>query len=255
MSVEQSLVSVTGARIAGLGAFAGFDDRDSMAHAVSARLVDVIRDAFRRKGRAALALAGGRTPLDIYRRLAGWPLRWDWVDVTQTGEGWVSRTSLERNANLLRHRLFTDQAARANFVPFVGAWEDDPGHDALVHSVWRADKAVRALGPLDCVLLGMGADGHVASIFPKSPASRLLLEPQNQSSCSLSPAYPGGPRQPRITLTLGAILRARRVMLVIRGQQKLEIVKRALDAAGPGVPPIATLLHQDHNPIEILWAP
>lgn len=255
MSVHPTVLSPAGSPIAGLAAFECFDDRQSMVHAVSAKLVDLIGEAFRRKGRAALALAGGRTPLDIYRRLAAWPLRWDWVDVTQTGEGWVSRTSLERNANLLRHRLFTDEAASANFVPFVGAWDDDPGHNALVHSVWRADKAVSALGPLDCVLLGMGPDGHVASIFPNSPANRLLLDPDNQSSCLLSPAHPGGPRQPRISLTFGAILRARRVMLVIRGQEKLGIVRRALEAPEPGGPPIATLLHQDHNPIEILWSP
>jgi 6-phosphogluconolactonase len=255
MSVEFAVSPRAGVTAAGLGAFHRFEERESLAHAVSAKLVDVIGEAFRRKGRAALALAGGRTPLDSYRRLAGWPLRWDWVDVTLTGEGWVSRRSLERNANLVRHRLLTDEAASANFVPLVGAWEHDPGHNALVHTVWRADKAVQALGRLDCVLLGMGPDGHVASIFPNSPASGLLLDPENPSSCLLSPAHPGGPRQPRISLTLGAILRARKIMLVIRGEQKLGIVKHALEASGPDGPPIATLLHQDRNPVEILWSP
>jgi 6-phosphogluconolactonase len=255
MSLAPPASSLARSKIAGLSAFQCLEDPQSMAHAVSAKVVDLIGEAFRRKGRAALALAGGRTPLDIYRRLAGWPLRWDWVDVTQTGDGWVSRLSLERNANLLRHRLFTDEAAKANFVPLVGAWEDDPGHNALVHSVWRADKAVRALGPLDCVLLGMGRDGHIASIFPNSPARRLLLDPDNESSCLLSPAHPGGPSQPRISLTLGAILRARRVMLVIRGQEKLETLRRALEAPAPAAPPISALLHQDLNPIEVIWSP
>lgn len=255
MGVEIPVLSQASAKAAGLDAFVCFEDRQSLVNAVSAKVVDLIGEAFRRKGRAALALAGGRTPMDIYRRLAAWPLRWDWVDVTQTGEGWVSRSSLERNANLLRYRLFTDQAASANFVPLVGAWEDDPGHNALVHTVWRADKAVRALGRLDCVLLGMGPDGHVASIFPNSPAGDLLLDPENPSSCLLSPAHPGGPRQPRISLTLGAILRARKVMLVICGEPKLATVRRALEASGSAGPPIATLLHQDRNPVEVLWSP
>jgi 6-phosphogluconolactonase len=255
MGVEVSSPPERSPRAAGLGAFERFESRQSLAHAVSSRVVDLVGEAFRRKGRAALALAGGRTPLDIYRRLAAWPLRWDWVDITQTGEGWVSRSSLERNANLLRHRLFTDRAAQANFVPFVGAWEDDPGHNALVHSVWRADQAVRALGPLDGVLLGMGPDGHVASIFPNSPANPLLLDPENPSSCLLSPAHPGGPRQPRISLTLGAILRARKVMLVIRGEAKLRMVQSALAAFEPGAPPVAALLHQDRVAVDVLWSP
>jgi 6-phosphogluconolactonase len=101
----------------------------------------------------------------------------------------------------------------------------------------------------------MGRDGHIASIFANSPASRQLLDPHNHSSCLLAPAHPGGPRQPRISLTLGAILRARRVMLVIRGHEKLGIVNRALDGPEPVNAPIATLLRQEHNPIEVLWSP
>src|ERR1700756_2380395 len=130
MSVEIPLPRPAPA--AATASFEGFDDPQGLVNAASAKLVDLIGEAFRRKGRAALALAGGRTPQDIYRRLAAWPLRWDWVDITQTGDGWVSRTSLERTANLLRHRLLTDRAAGANFVPFIAPWEDDPGHNALV---------------------------------------------------------------------------------------------------------------------------
>lgn len=238
----------------GLGLFEQYQDRQSLTHAVSSRMVDLVGEAFRRKGRASLALAGGRTPLEIYQRLAAWPLRWDWVDVTLTGEGWVNRTSLERCANMVRHRLLTDNAAQANFIPFVPAWEDDPGHAALVHSVWNADRAVRALGQFDCVLLGMGLDGHIASIFPNNPANHLLLDPENPNSCQLSPAHPGGPRQPRISLTLGEILRSRKVMLVIRGKRKFELLRRALATPDPGGVPVAALLHQDRNPVEVFWS-
>lgn len=255
MIVHPPPISPVGPIPSGLGAFECFDDRQALERAVSTKLVDLIGEAFRRKGRAALALAGGRTPLNIYRRLADWPLRWDWVDVTQTGEGWVNRTSLQRTSNVIRHRLLTGEAAKANFVPFVGAWEDDPGHKALIHSVWDADKAVAALGPLDCVLLGMGADGHVASIFPNSPAGHLLLDPHNPSSCLLSPVYPGGPQRPRISLTFGAILRARKILLVIRGMEKLGVVSQALGMAGAAGSPIGTLLHQDQKQVDILWSP
>lgn len=239
---------------AGLGRFRALSDAEELATAASAVIADGIATAIRQRKRASLGLAGGRTPLETYRRLARRPLRWDLVDITQTGERWVSRLSIERNANLLRSRLLIDEAARARFIPLVEPWEVDPGHLGLFHAVSHANRAVERVSPFDVLLLGMGADGHIASIFTGTPGRAELLDPTNPQHCMLAPAFPGGPSQARITLTLAAILKSRAVMLVARGAAKLERLRKALGAGGDGSP-LGALLHQAERKVDVFWSP
>jgi 6-phosphogluconolactonase len=231
-----------------------FDSIEAMATAASCRVVDHIRAGFRRRGRASLALAGGRTPLRIYEELSRWPLRWEWVDIVPTSERWVSRLSLERNGAVIRAKLLKNEAAAANYHPLIEPWETDPGHNALMWATAKAEETVSRLGRLDLALLGMGADGHVASLFAANPAARALLDPDGPRSCLLTPPAPPGPRQPRITLTFAKIAAARHVVVVIRGEQKLEALRRAWSGAGPPSA-IGALLQQHRTPVEVLWAP
>lgn len=228
-----------------------FESAEALAAAASHRIVEHIGEAFRRKHRAAVALAGGRTPFVIYDHLSRWPLRWEWVDIVPTSERWVSRTSLERNGTLIRAKLLKHEAARANYIPLIEPWDENPGHQALVWATARADDTLKALGRLDFALLGMGLDGHVASIFPNNPASPALLDLDGERRCLLTPPRPGGPLQPRISLSLATIAGARRAMVVIRGERKLQALRTALDHASP----IAALLSQQRTPVEILWSP
>jgi 6-phosphogluconolactonase len=236
------------------GRLEAFETVEALALSASARIVNHIGGAFRRKQRAALALAGGRTPFAIYDQLCKWPLRWDWVDIIPTSERWVSRYSLERNGTLIRAKLLKERAADANYIPLIEPWEEDPGHKALMWATARADETVKALGRLDLVLLGMGVDGHVASIFQSNPASEALLDLDGDRSCLLTPPRPEGPLQPRISLSLATICNARHVMVVIRGDRKLLALRDALEDPGQGSP-IAAVLNQRSAPVEILWSP
>lgn len=231
-----------------------FDTVQDLAAQASWRIADHMSEAIRRRRRAVLALAGGRTPFAIYEELSKWPLRWALVDIVPTSERWVSRYSLERNGALIRAKLLKNEAAAANYIPLIEAWDANPGHEALIHATRKADEAVAALGPLDVALLGMGMDGHVASIFPNNPASKPLLDLDGDRSCLLTPPQPDGPRQPRISLSLAKIASARQVMVVIRGEQKLGALRRAL-ADPDATSPIAALLGQQRAPVEVLWSP
>ena len=196
---------------------------------------------------AMVAGAGGSTPSPIYRRLADADLDWSKVAVTLVDERHVPESSPDSNARLMRETLLTGRAAAARFIPL---------HHAAVtvdRAAAMAAKALQAEGPLDAVLLGMGEDGHICSMFPGSPTLKTLL------TMALEPAVfgvpPGrdgmAPPQERISLNIPYLARARRVVLALTGAKKRAVFEA--EAAGdPAVRPIAALIASG-APLEVLW--
>ena len=225
-----------------------FADKDGWADACAGRLADALRAGLSERGKALFAGAGGSTPSPIYRRLAQADLDWSRVAVTLVDERHVPETSPDSNARLMRETLLTDRAAAARFIPL---------HHAAVtvdRAAAMAAKALQAEAPrLDAVLLGMGEDGHICSMFPGSPTLKTLL------TTALEPAVfgvpPGrdgmAPPQERISLNIPYLARARRVVLALTGAKKRAVFEA--EAAGdPAVRPIAALIASG-APLEVLW--
>ena len=225
-----------------------FPDKDGWADACAGRLADALRAGLSERGKALFAGAGGSTPSPIYRRLAQADLDWSRVAVTLVDERHVPETSPDSNARLMRETLLTDRAAAARFIPL---------HHAAVtvdRAAAMAAKALQAEAPrLDAVLLGMGEDGHICSMFPGSPTLKTLL------TTALEPAVfgvpPGrdgmAPPQERISLNIPYLARARRVVLALTGAKKRAVFEA--EAAGdPAVQPTAALIASG-APLEVLW--
>ena len=225
-----------------------FPDKDGWADACAGRLADALRAGLSERGKALFAGAGGSTPSPIYRRLAQADLDWSRVAVTLVDERHVPETSPDSNARLMRETLLTDRAAAARFIPL---------HHAAVtvdRAAAMAAKALQAEAPrLDAVLLGMGEDGHICSMFPGSPTLKTLL------TTALEPAVfgvpPGrdgmAPPQERISLNIPYLAGARRVVLALTGAKKRAVFEA--EAAGdPAVQPIAALIASG-APLEVLW--
>jgi 6-phosphogluconolactonase len=222
-----------------------FEAWPDLAAAAAERLADSLLIGLGERGAASLALAGGSTPADIYRRLSSWPLAWRQVTATLTDERWVSPDSPDSNARLIRETLLSGAAAEAGFIPLM-----DPTAQGPEEVARRAEAALaEAPWPLDAVLLGMGSDGHFASLFPGNPALQAGLALGGGSMVIAVPAGRPAPPQPRLSLTLDALRGARTVLLVIRGAEKLAVLSRA-EAEGL---PVAALLR--HTSVRTLWAP
>ena len=185
------------------------------------------------RGHASLVATGGRSPGPVYDRLAAADLDWAHVAVTLSDERQVDAESPNANARLLRERLFVDRAAAARFLPLTD----------------YAEPALAKLLPFDAVMLGMGEDGHVASLIPGSPVMALAAGPALTAE---SPQGFGNPPVPRISLTFAALLQSRAIFLLIAGEAKRQVAARALDGAEL---PVATILNQDLVPVRIVWAP
>ena len=217
------------------------------ADACAALLTDTLGQVLSETGRATFAGSGGSTPAPIYARMAEADLDWSRIAVTLIDERYVPETSPDSNAALLKRTLLTGPAAAASFVPLYHA------EVTVDRAAARAAQALAPHGRLDAVLLGMGEDGHICSMFPHSPTLKTLLTP------GLAPAIYGvppgrdglAPSMERLTINLPYLAQAGRVILAITGKQKRAVFER--DAAGdPAVTPIAALLAAN-VPLEVLW--
>jgi 6-phosphogluconolactonase len=225
-----------------------FTTADEWAEACAARLTETLAAALAETGKAMFAGSGGSTPAPIYRRMAQTDLDWSRVAVTLIDERYVPESSPESNAALIKQTLMTGPAAAARFVPLYRPEVTVDRAAALAAHALAAEG-----GHLDAVLLGMGEDGHICSMFPESPTLKTLLSP------GLRPTVLGvptgrdgrGPTIERLSINLPYLMQARRVVLAITGAAKRAVFER--EAGGdPNVQPIAALLAHD-VPLEVVW--
>lgn len=225
-----------------------FPDAAAWAEACAARLAEALSEGIADTGRAVFAGAGGSTPAPIYARLAQTPLDWSKVVVTLVDERYVPESSPESNAALIKGALLTGPAAAARFVPLYRPSVTVDRAAALAGHALAAEG-----GRLDAVLLGMGEDGHICSMFPDSPTLKTLLSPALPPTVLGVPAGRDGraPGLERLSLNLPWLTGARRVVLALTGAAKRAVFEREA-ASDPAVQPIAALLAHG-APLEVLW--
>ncbi|HBG98667.1 MAG TPA: 6-phosphogluconolactonase [Rhodobacteraceae bacterium] len=197
-----------------------YPDRAALAAGVARVLADALRAALGRRETVALAVPGGTTPGPVFDALSGADLDWGRVAVLPTDERDVPPDHPRSNARLIRERLLVGPAAAARLVPL------DPA-------------AVAPLLPLDVVLLGMGTDGHVASLFPG--ADRLADALAADAPAVLRLTAPGAP-EPRLSLTSPVLAAARSAHLLITGAEKRAVLDRARQPGPVAALPVRAVL-------------
>jgi 6-phosphogluconolactonase len=215
-----------------------FPDTAAAAEAAAFGIGQQLSDGLKTRGRASLVATGGRSPGPVFDALREAPaIDWARVVVTLSDERCVGADDPASNARGVRERLLTGEAAKAHFLPL---WP--PPESAALH----------ALAPFDAVMLGMGEDGHIASLIPGDPGLAAGLDPKSEALTVSVPAGLGKPPLPRISLTLSALLQSRAVFLLVAGEAKRDIILRA--QAGADLP-VAALISQARVPVRVLWSP
>lgn len=227
-----------------------FDSAEEMAAQAAGDIGFVIESAIEAHGGARLALPGGATPEPIYAQLAkSKGIDWSKVTIIPTDDRLVAKDDPMSNAAMIEGWL---GAKGANIVSLIDAHALDDYREAGR----RADAQLAQLGwPLDLACLGMGADGHTASIFPGPDFERAVAGPRERRAVGVRPdPMPDNAPVERVTLTGVALSSARAVMVVISGAEKRRVLEQAIKE-GPLSPlPIGRVIAEIENPIDIFWS-
>lgn len=227
------------------------DSPAALVTAVCDAIVQSLATALQARGRAVLAVSGGRSPLPLFEALRTQPLDWSHVAVTLVDERCVPPDHADSNTALVRQHLLQGPAAAAHFVPWFDALPAGTLDDAALDTLARAAGARVTAGawPIDVAVLGMGEDGHTASLFPGAPGLARAL----QDSGPVAWTRPLTAPHARLTLTLPALLAARELLLPLSGPAKQGVFEQARARADERLP-VSLLLHQAHTPLRVWLA-
>lgn len=225
-----------------------FADADALADRVASDIAASLSQAIAQRGMASLVVSGGNSPVKLFQALRTRPLDWSRVCVALADERWVDPADSGSNEKLVRDVLLREAAAAARFAGLKNA---APSPDLGAVSAWET--FARVPRPFDVTVLGMGDDGHTASLFPHSPNLRSALDESATAGC-IGMWAPTAPHA-RLSLNLSALLDSRRVYLLILGEAKWSTFTTA---SGPGPVedmPVRAVLRQQHTPVHVVWAP
>lgn len=197
------------------------DDPEQVARELAQAVAGFLRERLADAPRASLVVSGGSTPLPFFRALSKEDLDWSRVDVLLADERWVSEDDPDSNTGLVRAHLLQEYAADAHFLSLK-----QPG-STPVEGLEAVKKELSGLAlPLDVLILGMGNDGHTASLFPDAPELPWAMAPDCPDLVAAT--TPRSQPQKRITLTGRPLKGARFTALHLKGSDKLETLRRAM---------------------------
>jgi 6-phosphogluconolactonase len=225
-----------------------FASPDEVAEALAKRVARELVGALGMRGKASLAVSGGKTPVRFFQALSAQPLDWRNVGMTLVDERLVPDTNQRSNARLVQENLLRYEAAEARFIPLYSSTESSE------RAARNAESALAISAfpfPLDVVVLGMGTDGHTASFFPDAGNLESLLDPSAKAIVAPVHAASGG--EPRLTLTLARIVEAGFVAIHIEGADKRQVLETA--TAAKARLPISAVLDHVRQPVQVFWAP
>ena len=222
-----------------------YADSNTLADALAQSVADDLRSGITARDRATLVVSGGTTPKKFLAKLAQQDLDWPKVTITLADERWVPPTHARSNEHLLRNTLLTGRAAAATFVPL---YTDAPDPES---GLTETAERIGALPlPFDAVVLGLGNDGHCASLFPDGDRFAQACDAANPAR--VSPMRSATAGEPRMTLTLSALVATRALYLHIEGADKQAVLAHV--RAGEGAyahSPLRALLRAARVPLNV----
>jgi 6-phosphogluconolactonase len=227
--------------------FWDYDDADELADAVAGDVTFIIESAIDARGSAVIALAGGKTPGPILQKLAEAKLDWKRVIIVPTDERIVPLTDPLSNAATIA-KIFLPKGARV--IPLIS----EKAADYKLAGSAASARLDDFHWPLDLVWLGVGEDGHTASIFPGPDYDDALDAPKERKIVGVMPD-PLPPEAPvaRVTLTRASIQAAKTIIIVAKGGNKKAMLEQAIKDGDSSPLPIGRVLAGLETPIDIHW--
>jgi len=223
----------------------GSNTRESLAKDLSQSIGQLLSQSINQDGRASLAVSGGRTPVLVFEALSEFDLDWSKVDLALVDERWVDALHEDSNELLVRKHLIKNKASKVNFTPIKNNTKTVKDGLILCQKSFQKIKQ-----PFDVVVLGMGTDGHTASLFPCAEELNDAMNPNNSEGYAVT--SPKTAPYERISLTYKVINSAINIILHLNGSHKLKVLELAMSHKDAEKMPIYAFLE---DPINIYWSP
>ncbi|MEM9171728.1 MAG: 6-phosphogluconolactonase [Pseudomonadota bacterium] len=222
-----------------------FDSRSRAAQVLANDIASSLRDALEARGRATLVVSGGSSPLEMFSLLGEVDLNWARVVILPSDERWVDQEDPASNAGMLMRTLMAGRASAARLLSLYD--ESLAEHDIATALSSRLSELAL---PLDVVLLGMGGDGHTASLFPDDPDIAGALASTDHCVTARPPSQP----LLRVSLTPNTLLNARQIKLLFFGQEKADVFSEAAEHGDLTEYPVRCVLRQERVPVTTYFA-
>jgi 6-phosphogluconolactonase len=224
-----------------------FDTREQLDLALADKISGILQQAISQKGKASIAVSGGSTPKGFFKVLSNKDIDWDKVTITLADERWVDINSDDSNTRLVHENLLQNKAAAAKFFHLK------QGEDLCDETLADLNIAANStLLPLDVLILGMGEDGHTASLFPCSAQIKQALDINNDNA--LMKVEPTTAPHQRITFSFASLSQSKNTFLHLCGDNKKQVLAKALNGDDVFDMPIRKFLQADNTDTQVYWA-
>ncbi|MBT6105940.1 6-phosphogluconolactonase [Porticoccaceae bacterium] len=223
-----------------------FENTSALDIELAEKVAALLAADIQARGKASLVVSGGRTPMGFFHLLSQQLLDWSSVTVTLADERWVDADHQDSNEKLVRENLLINEAHQAQFISLKSAAEN------AVDAESECEQALASAGQFTVVILGMGDDGHTASLFPGTEALALGLD-MNSGRTAIAVTPTAAPHQ-RMSMTLPRLLNAGQVIIHISGSSKQDVLLAAQNGDNAAELPIRAILGQQVAPLSVYWA-
>ena len=223
----------------------GSNSAESLDIDLSLRIGQLLTQSITENGCASIAVSGGRSPIGLFEELSKINLDWSKVELTLVDERWIDAKNKDSNELLVRKYLIKNEATQIKFFPIKSSAKSAKEGQILYEQVLQQIKL-----PFDVIVLGMGDDGHTASLFPCCKELSQAMNPDNKQKCILT--KPKNALYERISLTFSTISKAKNLILHLRGSSKLRTFELAMTLKDSNKMPIYAFTEQH---LEIYWCP
>ena len=223
-----------------------FENTSALDIELAEKVAALLAADIQARGKASLVVSGGRTPMGFFHLLSQQLLDWSSVTVTLADERWVDADHQDSNEKLVRENLLINEAHQAQFISLKSAAEN------AVDAESECEQALASAGQFTVVILGMGDDGHTASLFPGTEALALGLD-MNSGRTAIAVTPTAAPHQ-RMSMTSPRLLNAGQVIIHISGSSKQDVLLASQNGDNAAELPIRAILGQQVAPLSVYWA-
>lgn len=200
-----------------------FDSKPALEHALAERIAGILSDCLMSNGKATILLSGGSTPKQLYQQLGQYDMDWSKVHIGLVDERFVDQAHEASNEKLIRESLMNGKAALATFHSMVidsADYEENLKLAILENETFRHT---------DVIVLGMGDDGHTASLFPNDTHSIAAMTSPDLMANTTSPNEPSN----RITFCGPILQQGKHLFLMITGEKKRIVLSESQEKNHP----------------------